>query len=236
MAELPPKEQIKEELTELERARRLQAQRKTDEKKLYRPLIKIMKEVIDRLGKLELDVPIYKIARMEIAGIFSQKRHVRMRKSILNFLKRTNKYRKMYWEFQKSTKMTFNKEMQKTGSYAPGLKEYESLRTQLYKSILDENSNVWVLSYNNYLPTIREHSTKKGRKPQNGTGLFAAVDTKLKRSMRQIKKKQVQLVIEAQDLLEDLETSMKNPEKQWRIWREQKTPSKSKEPPHRPKR
>lgn len=218
----PPKNAPQEEATETEeeRKRRLLAQRKRDEKKVYKPGLKAMKEVIKGLGKLELDIPIYDIARMDIEGAFSKKRHVKMRKSILNFLKRANKYRKKYWEFQKVTKKTFDLEMQKNGAFAPGLSEYESLRNQLYRSLLDENSKVWEISYETYLPKIREHSRKSKKGPKKGAKIFNIIEIKQKSTVSNLKQQQVKLVIEAQELMEDFKSAMKNPEQEWRSWRD----------------
>ncbi len=205
-------------MTDEERKRRLIAQQKRDLQKVFKPILKTMKEVIDGLGKLELDIPIYDIARMDIEGQFSRNRHENMRQSILDFLKRANKYRKTYWEFQKSSKKIFDREMKKNGSYAPGLSEYESLRNQLYRPLLDENSKVWEISYDNYLHKIREHSRKGTRHPKKGAIMFNVIESKQKPTVSHIKKMQVKLVLEAQELLDDFKVAMKNPDKEWRNW------------------
>jgi hypothetical protein len=218
-----PKKNVEgqEPLSDEERARRLKIQQKKDAKKVYKPLIKTMKNVIDGVGKLERDIPIYKIARMDLEGIFSKKRHTKMRRTILVVLKNANAYRKTYWEFQKTSKKIFDQEMLKNGSYAPGLDEYESLKNQLHQSILDENSKVWEMSFETYLPKIIEHSPKKKGKPVKGAKMFTLINTKLQKKVGKIKKMQVQFVVEGQELVDNLKIAMKSPDKEWLEWQKE---------------
>jgi hypothetical protein len=209
-----------EPISEEERARLLKIQQKKDAKKVYKPLIRTLKNVIDDLGKLERDIPIYKIARMDIDGVFSKKRHAKMRRSVLEFLKKANTYRKTIWNFQKNCKKLFDEEMLKNGSSAPGLSEYESLRNQLPKSILDENGKVWSMSFDTYLPKIIEHSPKSKSKPINGAQMFMLINKKSKKIVNKIKKLQVQNVVAGQELVEDLKIAMKSPDKEWLEWHE----------------
>jgi hypothetical protein len=214
------KEESQEPISAEERARQLKIQQKKDARNVYKPLIKTIKKVIDGLGKLERDIPIYKIARMDIDGVFSKKRHAKMRKSVLGYLKKANTYRKTIWTFQKTTKKLFDEEMLKNGSSAPGLSEYESLRNQLPGSILDENGKVWSMSFDTYLPKIIEHSPKKKGKPIKGTQMFMLIEKKSKKTLGKIKKLQVQSVVAGQELVEDLKIAMKSPDKEWLEWRQ----------------
>ena len=208
-------------ISEEERARQLKLRQKKDAKKIYRPLLKIMKNVIDGIGRLERDIPIHKIARMDIDGIFSKKRHEKMRRAVLGYLKKTNTYRRTVWEFQKDTKKHFDQEMLKNGSSAPGLNEYESLRNQLPGAILDENGKVWSMSFDTYLPKIIEHSPKKKGTPMKGSEMFSIMNKKSKKSLGKLKKIQVKLVVEGHDLVENLKIAMKSPGTEWLEWEHQ---------------
>ena len=102
---------------------------KTKKKEIYIPLKKNLELIIKRLKELDIHVPLARISRMELAGKFNDESLDSLRKYIHGYLHVTNNYRKVYFEFIKKIKIVFDREMTKDGSFAPGLKQYDSLKS-----------------------------------------------------------------------------------------------------------
>ncbi len=191
---------------------------KTKKKEIYIPVKRIVKDVIKNLRDLEINIPIVKIARMDIAGTFKDDSLTDFKKTVYDYLKITNQYRKSYFEFMKKTKTVFDQEMTKEGSFASGLKQYDSLKNQLYEAILKTDGKAWILSYDQYLPTIREHASKRSKHPRVGKKMFNEI--------KLIFKKEIKSIIELQKLsiqlsklfLKDLDFAIKNPDLNWQEW------------------
>jgi len=127
---------------------------KTTKKEIYIPLKKILETVIKRLKEFDIHVPLGHIGRMDLDGRFQDESLVHLRKYIYDYLKMTNKFKSVYFNYMKKTKVAFDSEMAKDGSFAPGFKQYDSLKNQLSDSLLKTDGKVWIMSYDQYLPTI----------------------------------------------------------------------------------
>ncbi|UCH88208.1 MAG: hypothetical protein JSV49_08055 [Thermoplasmata archaeon] len=193
-------------------------QAEADKKNLYIPLYKIMGKIIKRLKKLELEVPIYKIAWMEVHGNFLEKRHKKFRSEIMDFLQVSNEYRRIYWNIIKLARRKFEVEMIKDGSYAPGIKEYESLKNEIPFAILKRKKTVWIEGYNSYLPKIRERSKKKDKKPRNGKQMYRAVFMELGNVLATLKTQQSESIEYAIKIRKGLELMRNQPDRPWGHW------------------
>lgn len=187
-----------------------------DLKEIYEPLLKIVVAVIDGLEKLDLHIPIYKIARMVTQHKFDGRRHGRLRKYITHYLLETNEYRKEYWTFINLCQRTFDDEMKKDGSYGVTAKQYKSLRTELPDALLRGNDSYWVNSYDMYLPEIRKHSNKTSGEPRSGREMCNAIYSVVKSHIGSIHDRQRKLIVESQEFKESLETVCRDPRKRWR--------------------
>lgn len=191
---------------------------KTKKKTIYLPLKKIIKEIMKGLKALDLNIPLAQIARMEIAGKYDDESLSAFRKTVIDYLQTVNKYRYAYFEMMKKTETIFDREMTKDGSFAPGLKQYDSLKTQFFEAILKSDGKAWIMSYNQYLPTIREHASKRSKKPRSGKKMYADVKLIFKKDLKQIKDMRKLSFQLSKLFLKDINFALKNPEMEWQEW------------------
>ena len=202
---------------------------KTKKKEIYLPLKHILKSVIKQLKDQELRIPITKIARMDLAGVFYDDLDELepLRKTIYDYLRVANQYREVYFEYMKKTKMIFDREMTKDGSFAPGLKQYDSLKNQLFEELLKTDGKVWIMSYDQYLPTIREHATKISPHPRAGKEMYNDLKLQFKKDLKKIGELQKLTIQVSKLFLKDLDMALKNPELGWQEWLSDEKLSKS---------
>lgn len=186
-----------------------------DKSRLYVPIYKIMNAIIKRLEAFDLDVPIYKIAWMEVRGNFTAKRHQRFRKDLMNFLTDSNEYRKIYWNLIKLARRQFDVEMKKDGSFAPDIREYESLKNEIPFVLIKGKRKIWIESYDSYLPKIRERSEKRKKKPRNGHNMYRTIYTDLRDAIRTLKSQRSLSIEHAKMLRKFLSMAKSNPLKPW---------------------
>jgi hypothetical protein len=193
---------------------------KIKKKKVYIPLKKILELVIKRVRALDIQVPLSHIARMDLAGEFQDESLKPLKKQVYNYLRTANKYRQIYFESMKKSKLVFDTEMTKDGSFAPGLKQYESLKNQLFDELLKTDGKVWVTSYDQYLPTIREHADKRSKEPRSGQRMFKSLRAKIIKDLKEIKRLQVLTIKKSKTFKKDLDQAIKNPQLTWGEWNE----------------
>lgn len=191
---------------------------KTKKKEIYIPLKKILELVIKRLKTLDLEIPIAQIARMDIAGNFQDESLEEFQKTIHDYLKVANNYRRVYFEYIKNSKTVFDREMNKDGSFAPGLKQYNSIKNQLSEALLKTDGKAWIRSYDQYLPTIREHASKHLKRPRSGKKMFDELKSIFIKDLKEIKKLQKLTTQVSKLFLKDLDYAIKNPELNWQEW------------------
>ena len=92
---------------------------KTKKKDIYLPLKETLELIIKRLNELDIHLPLAQIVRLDFADRFNHESIVPLRKLIYEYLKVANKYRQIYFDYMKNTKVVFDKEMNKDGSFAP---------------------------------------------------------------------------------------------------------------------
>ena len=173
-------------------------------------LLEIMESVIARLKGLDLDIPIYKIARMDLKHRFALPFPEPLKKDIYRFLRSANKYRRVHFNLKKYAEKVFDKEMKKDGSYGPQTREYKSLKIQLFKALLGGlrrgESKAWIRSYDSYITEIRAHSQKGAVEPRNGMEFYKSCRAKTKNRLTAIKKRQRSLIDEAKELCGEIES------------------------------
>jgi hypothetical protein len=191
---------------------------KTKKKEIYVPIKRTIKEIMKGLKQLELQIPIARLARMELAGLFLDESLIEFKKTFNDYLRVVQKYRQLNFDFMNKTKTVFDREMSKDGSFAPGLKQYNSIKNQAYEVILKTDGKAWILSYDQYLPTIREHADKRSKKPRDGK--------KMHEDLKTIFKKDTKYIIDMQKLsyqisklfLNDINYALKHPDLNWQEW------------------
>jgi len=191
---------------------------KTKKKKIYIPLKKILELVIKRVKSLDIHVPLSRIARMDLAGEFSDPSLEPLKKQVYKYLRIANKYREVYFEAMKKSKILFDTEMTKDGSFAPGIKQYDSLKIQLFEALLKTDGKVWITSYDQYLPTIREHADKRLKEPRNGQKMYKSLKLKIIKDLKEIRRLQILTIKKSKAFRKDLNQAIKNPELAWGEW------------------
>jgi hypothetical protein len=191
---------------------------KTKKKKIFIPIKKVIKETMKALKDLELDVPISQLARMDIAGMFDDESLEMFKNTVYDYMKVVNKYRQLYFDFMKKTKTTFDSEMSKDGSFAPGIKQYNSIRNQVFEAILKGGGKAWVLSYDQYLPTIREHANKRSKKPRSGKKMYSDIKQIFKNDIKNIKEMQKLSFQISKLFFSDINYWIKHPDSEWQEW------------------
>ena len=188
---------------------------KTKKKEIYIPLKKILETVIKRLKEFDIHVPIGYVGRMDLNGRFQDESLVYLRKYIYEYLKLTNKFKSAYFNYMKKTKVVFDSEMTKDGSFAPGFKQYDSLKNQLSESLLKTDGKAWIMSYDQYLPTIREHSNKRSKHPRAGKVIYKNLNSRFDKQLKEIKKLQKIALQKSRAFYKNLSFAMKNPDFDW---------------------
>ncbi len=191
---------------------------KTKKKEIYIPLKKILEIVIKRVKDLDIHVPLAHIARMDIAGTFQDESLSGLKKDIYSYFRIANKYKHVYFEALKKSKVVFDSEMTKEGSFAPGFKLYDSLKNQLFEALLKTDGKVWIASYDQYLPTIREHADKRSKHPKDGKEMFNLFVTTFEKDLQEIKRLQESTIKKSKLFIRDLNQAMKHPEMDWGAW------------------
>lgn len=190
-----------------------------DRKGIYQPVYRTITKVIKRLEELDMDIPIYKLAWMEVRGQFLEKRHQKFRQDLMDFLRVSNEYRRIYWNLIKLARRKFEVEMIEDGSFAPDNREYESLKNEIPQVIIKGNKDLWISSYNDYLPRIRERSLKKKRKPRDGAKIYRAIQKDLKKVKDTLMSQQKESLDFARELKSGLKKMKDSPGKPWGFWK-----------------
>jgi hypothetical protein len=191
---------------------------KTKKKEIYVPLKKILKEIMKGLKAMDLHIPIAQIARMDVGGAFTDQSLKEFRKTVLDYMEVVNKYRHLYFDFMLNTKKAFDREMTKDGSFAPGLKQYISIQNQIFEALILSNGDAWIMSYDQYLPTIRQHSNKRSKKPRNGKKMYKDLLTFFDTDIKGIKDMQKLSFQISKLFVQDINLAIKNPEQNWQEW------------------
>jgi hypothetical protein len=191
---------------------------KTKKKEIYNPIKKTIKEIMKGLKQLELQIPIARLARMELAGLFLDDSLIEFKKTFNDYLRVVQKYRQLNFDFMNKTKIVFDGEMTKDGSFAPGLKQYNSVKNQLYEAVLKSDGKAWILSYDQYLPTIREHADKRSKKPRSGKQMYGDLKSIFKNDMKYIIEMQKLSYQISKLFLNDINYAIKHPDLNWQEW------------------
>jgi len=193
---------------------------KDTKKELYDPLYSIMGDVVKQMKNIELDIPIAKIAWMEVRGKFLGRKNSALRADTMDFLKVANEYRRIYWNIIKLARRKFEVEMIKDGSYAPDVREYESLKNEIPFVFLKGNKQLWISSYDDYLPKIRERSTKHKKKPRKGATMYRAIYSEIKEVRNTFKLQHKEVLEYARKYRRRLKNARTTPDKKYEYWLE----------------
>jgi hypothetical protein len=193
---------------------------KTKKKEVYIPLRKSTEIIMKRVKSLDIHLPLARLIRMDLAGEFQDPTLEPLRTYLYKYLKVANQYRKLYFEYLKKTKIVFDREMTKDGSFAPGFKQYDSLKNQLAETLLKKQRKVWIISYDQYLPTIREHSEKHSKDPRSGQEMYDSLNNIFNKDLKEIKRFQLKTLKRTKEFHKELGIALKNPEVIWGEWHE----------------
>ncbi len=190
-----------------------------DKNKVYVPLYKVMKDIIEKTEVFDLDVPIAKIAWMILHGTFPEKRHKPLVDDIYELLRKGNKYRKLYFKLKEKCESYFDKLMKRHGYYAPQIMEYKYLKLDFYKPVMFEKERgAWLMSYRNREDKLRERAEKSGRKIWGPEKLIEKAGDKYGSKIKKLEEARDDFLQEARTMLSKLDHAKKRPEKPWVHW------------------
>ena len=192
---------------------------KWDRINIYKPLLKILPDIIKTLKEKDIWIPLSPLARLEIQGKMDEERHDLVRAQVIHFLKRANRYKKVYFRLMEKSRRNFDQVMKRHGLYQPQMKEYRALSVNLPMAILfTKGKKAWIYSYNEYIPEISYRSDKKKLKPATGEQLHSLMTEKVAKDLDEIEKFRKISLKFAKILRSDLKLANKSPTLQFRSW------------------
>lgn len=192
---------------------------KWDRKNIYKPLLKILPEIVKGLKEKDLWVPLSTIARLEIQGKMDEPRHELVRAQVVHFLKRSNRYKKVYVRLMEKSRHDFHKNMRRSGIYQPQMKEYRSLSVSIPLAfIFNKDKKSWIYSFDAYLPDILYRSNKKKAKPPTGSEMVERITAVVAKDLEEIEKFRKISLKFAKILKADIKMANKSPTSPYRSW------------------
>ena len=185
----------------------------TDEEMLilFKTLHKVSGEVVERTRVFDLDIPIYKIAYLDLRKKFNDRRLDELRKIIYFLLERSNGFRRDLWEFIKTVRLYYDQEMIKDGSYSPDLPQYETLKNDIHSAILAHEREVWATRYDSNLEKIRIRSQKTEMEPRDGGEMFDDLAEMVEDRIQTLREGQKQVMEDFSRFQDDLTRIMDDP-------------------------
>lgn len=192
---------------------------KWDKTNVYRPLLKVLPSIIKGLKEKDIWIPLSAIARLEVQGKMDEPRHELLRSQVLHFLKRSNRYKKVYFRIIKTSRSQYDKIMKRSGLYQPQMKEYRSLSVSLPPAVIfKKDRKAWIYSFNEYLPGILYRSDKKKAAAITGTDFVKEITDLLSKDLEDLEKFRKISLKFAKILKADLKLAGKSPQLPFRSW------------------
>jgi hypothetical protein len=192
---------------------------KWDRVNIYRPLLRILPDIIKGLKEKDIWLPLSPLARMEIQGKMDEGRHELLRAQVIHFLKRSNRYKKVYYRLMEKSRHNFEKLMKKHGVHQPQMKEYMALSVNLPMAIMfKKGKKAWIYSYDEYLPEILYRSDKKRAKPISGEAIHETIANIVAKDLDEMEKFRKISLKFAKVLRADVKLANKSPTLPYRSW------------------
>ena len=161
-----------------------------DKAAIYRPLVQHLRGISRGAGARERDIPMGRIARMQVEGFFHPKRQEKLYDDVREVLIASKDYVELYWKLQNKIAREFDSQMRRDGIHATNTKEYISLHNSVAEAVIMENGKYWSLSFDGYIDRLRETARKTGRKPRNGNKMFGDLAELFGPEMKKLKERQ----------------------------------------------
>jgi hypothetical protein len=193
---------------------------KTDKAKLYKPLLKILPDVIRKLDEKEIWVPLSAVARLDLQGRMDEERHKLLKLQVYHFLKRANKYKKIYFLIMERTRARFDAVMKKRGCYQPAMKEYRALSVALPEAVIKGHKRSWAYSFKEYAPAF-EYLSQNKRPLAGGEEIFDEIMHAVVKEASELERYRKLSLRFAKVLRSDVRTASRGPTTPWRSWRKE---------------
>ena len=192
---------------------------KWDKTNIYRPLLKTLPDIIKGLKEKDIWLPLSPLARMEIQGKMDEPRHDLVRAQVIHFLKRANRYKKVYYRLMEKSRRNFDKTMKRHGVYQPQMKEYRALSVNLPMAIIfRKGKKAWIYSFDEYLPEISYRSDKKKAKSISGAEFHEKIGAAVAKDLDEMEKFRKISLKFAKVLRADVKLANKSPTIPYRSW------------------
>jgi hypothetical protein len=195
---------------------------KQDRKNVYRPILRALPVIIKGLKEKDIWIPLSPLARLEIQGKMDEPRHDLVRAQVVHFLKRANRYKKVYFRLMERSRNHFERMMKKRGLYQPQMKEFRALNVNLPMAIIfRKGKKAWTYSFEQYLPEIVYRSDKKRAKPLSGPEVYNEIKKIVTKDLDEMEKfRRISLKF-AKVLRADVKLANKSPTIPYRSWHKQ---------------
>ncbi len=164
-----------------------------DKADVYRPLVRHLRGIYKGAGARERDIPMGRIARMQLVGLFLPGRHEKLYDDVREVLTASKDYVEFYWKLQNKMAREFDSQMRRDGIHATNTKEYISLRNSIAEGIIMESGKYWSLSYDGYIERLRETARKTDRKPRGGNEMYGDLAELFGPEMKKLKELQAKV-------------------------------------------
>ena len=153
----------------------------SERNRIIKKVLKSLNGSVEKISKLERDVPITSIASMEMNNVFAESGIEDVGRESLRVGKRLNEYKKKYWKLEMLIRQHFLDILKKRG-YLPGRSlEVESLAGALPEALIKGDERIWIYSYDHYLPKIAESVGRDVSGAPNGNEVWTAVEKRFKK-------------------------------------------------------
>ena len=197
----------------LHKPRSVTRREERQDRKLYMKLLKLFSQLKSGFETRTLNIPLGKLARLDLQGIFDHHRYREFWNVLRVFLSDANTFRRILWEYHKQCHLLFADEMRADGSYAPDVHQYKYLDNELPGALFEGVKSHWLFYYDQNLPKIRMRSQKHDRSPRNGVAFFRALRARLKPQMDTIERRRLRLIEDTKYWLKLLNTWLETEEK-----------------------
>lgn len=167
--------------------KRLKAQFREDREKVQKPLVAHLRGIQKGAKALERDIPMGRIARMQLDGLFLPARHQALWEDSRAVLTVCRDYVEHYWTLQGKIAREFDAQMKREGIHNETAKEYVSLRNSVAEAVILDNGKYWSLSFDTYMPKLREGGRRPKGEPRDGARMFSDLGEMFEPELKRLK-------------------------------------------------
>jgi len=151
---------------------RARARFQRDREEVYKPLHRHLRDIHKGVRARERDIPMGRIARMQVSGLFTPDHLKPLYEDVRRVLVLSKDYVEHFWNLQKKIRREFVSQMERDGIHTTTTKEFVSLQNSAPDAVIGEDGKTWAMSYDTYIPRMRETARKTSRPDRDGETMY----------------------------------------------------------------